>query len=287
MLPGHFWIVKNDKIDLSQYYDLKSLIHVEKTDEVENCNKFKELFFDSVKIRLRSDVPIGTCLSGGLDSSAILSVISQSLANGESINTFSSIFKGEPIDESRYIETMVEYTQAKANFTSPKPDELLTDLEQLIRCQDEPFWSTTTYNHWRVMKLAKESGVKVLLDGQGGDELLAGYTHYYFEFLLYLFKKGKFNKLIQELTALHATSGNSRIKLFANSIALALPSEVRFFLQKKLRFAEKAVISDEVLSKNDGFYKTYNSICSDRILNRGYYDFFLLHSSFIKIRRSK
>ncbi|RMD93778.1 MAG: asparagine synthase (glutamine-hydrolyzing), partial [Calditrichaeota bacterium] len=99
--PGHYLILDKQKLSEACYYDLKSKLTLREiqTEKIEQT--FRELFFDSVNLRLRSDVPIGTCLSGGLDSSSILSVMRQLSPNATTLHTFSSIFKGEAIDESR------------------------------------------------------------------------------------------------------------------------------------------------------------------------------------------
>ncbi len=133
------------------------------------------LLQDSVCLRLRSDVPVGTCLSGGLDSSAIVALASKMLPH--SINSFSSIYSQAGYSEEKYIHLVAQANQTQAHFTSPEPQKFLSLLEKIIWHTDEPAAGPGIYSQWFVMELAKQS-VTVLLDGQGGDELFAGYAPY-------------------------------------------------------------------------------------------------------------
>ena len=140
--------------------------------------------------RLVADVTVGTCLSGGLDSSSIVSVMSGLLAAGapdassmgDRLKTFSAVFDGDPIDEQRYIAPVLEATGAESHFVRPQSGEMFDDLPLVVWHQDEPMVSSGPYAQYRVMQLAKGKA-KVLLDGQGGDELLAGYVPYQYVYL--------------------------------------------------------------------------------------------------------
>jgi len=147
----------------------------------ESSEKIQSLFLDSVKLRLRSDVEVASCLSGGLDSSSIVSAIYK--LTGKGLNTFTTAFNDKGIDESHWAKIVSEHTHSNAKYTYPTSTELLKDLYDLIYCQDIPIWSTSTYAQFRVMRLIHENGIKVVLDGQGGDELFGGYGSYYFYYL--------------------------------------------------------------------------------------------------------
>ena len=136
---------------------------------------------DSVRLRLRSDVEVASCLSGGLDSSSIVSAIYK--LTGKGLNTFTASFNDAGIDESHWAKIVSDYTTSNAHYTFPASAELLKDLHNLIYCQDIPIWNTSTYAQFRVMRLIHENGIKVVLDGQGGDELFGGYGNYYFYYL--------------------------------------------------------------------------------------------------------
>ena len=164
-------------LKIKKWYDLRESVF--KAEDLENSEEFKNLFFDAVKLRLRSDVPIGVCLSGGLDSSALTSVIIKEL-NVNNLNTFSAVYgKGYSADESHYINL---YSDEPGNrfFTTPTADSLMSNLNKFVLAHAEPIPSTSPYAQFKVMELAQEK-VKVTLDGQGADELLGGY-HYMFAF---------------------------------------------------------------------------------------------------------
>jgi asparagine synthase (glutamine-hydrolysing) len=137
--------------------------------------RLRELLFDSVRLRLRSDVPVGTSLSGGVDSSAIAS-ISARVAGEHPRHAFTATFPGFARDEWSYAEeTAAAAGVVEHHAVSPRVEDLLEDLQDLVRDQEEPFTSTSIYAQWRVMRAAREAGVVVLLDGQGADELFGGY----------------------------------------------------------------------------------------------------------------
>lgn len=158
----------------------------------------EDTFFDllekSIQLHMRSDVPVGTCLSGGLDSSSIVCLTKRFLrANVH--KTFSACFDEKKYNERHFVEEVVELTRPDPYFVYPRAEDLFDDLRSLIWFQDEPFGSTSIYAQWKVFELAKKHDVKVILDGQGADELLAGYHPYFGYFLselLRTFQLGRF-----------------------------------------------------------------------------------------------
>lgn len=162
-----YWDIDHNKIDTS--------ISIEAAKE-----KFKELFYTSVTRRLRSDVRVGSSLSGGIDSSIVVAVIDD-LNKEKKIkqSTFSAIFPGYVKDESSYIDLLLDQLKLEPHFTSPSGEALLKNIDECFYYQEEPFGSASVLTQYAVMKLAKQTGVTVLLDGQGADELLAGYHSFY------------------------------------------------------------------------------------------------------------
>jgi asparagine synthase (glutamine-hydrolysing) len=166
---------------------------------------FRRRFRESVERRLVSEVPVGSCLSGGLDSTTIISFMSELLKEDVpdaaslrgQLKTFSAVFDGDPIDEREYIETAVESTGADTTYTSPTSHEFIRELRDFVWHQEEPIVSTGPYAQWCVMRSAREQ-VTVLLDGQGGDELIAGYVPYQMVYLRQLRKEGKYEELRKE-----------------------------------------------------------------------------------------
>lgn len=137
----------------------------------------REEFLSSIKFHLRSDVKIATALSGGLDSSAIVSTI-RYLHPKVEIETFSFVANSPRIDESYWINRVNRTSGAKEHLIHISKENFYQDLDDLILSQGEPFGSTGIYAQYRVFKEAKENNVTVMLDGQGSDELFAGYHGY-------------------------------------------------------------------------------------------------------------
>ena len=168
----------------------------------ETADRFRELFQQSVRLRLRADVPVGSCLSGGLDSSSIVCESSRQLREQgaeERQKTFSSCYKGDANDERVYIDAVVEQTGVEAHFAYPTGDTLFDDLDHLIYTQDEPFVSTSMYASYCVMRLAHANDIKVLLDGQGADEILCGYRKARVYYIKRLLKAKKLGRAAKEI----------------------------------------------------------------------------------------
>jgi asparagine synthase (glutamine-hydrolysing) len=144
---------------------------------------FRDLLTDAVRIHLRSDVPVGTCLSGGIDSSTLAVIINRLIraeaprSVGDRQKTFSIVFSDPRFNEGAFIDQVVAAAEVDAKRMTIEPEEILQDLPRLLSMQDEPFGSLSIYAQYRVMELASRS-VKVVLDGQGADEQLGGYLGY-------------------------------------------------------------------------------------------------------------
>jgi asparagine synthase (glutamine-hydrolysing) len=193
---GENWQIKKERFWTLKFNALESPRSRRDRELVE---RFRFLLEDSVRLRLMADVPVGVCLSGGLDSSTISLLISR-LTEGPQ-KTFSAVFPGEKNDESDYIKLVNQKTAAESFLVYPQSDGLFTDLADLVRVQEEPFISSGPYAQYCVMREAAKE-VKVLLDGQGGDELLAGYDPYFFVYLKQLLKKGRGGRFLWESLAI-------------------------------------------------------------------------------------
>lgn len=177
--PSHYLIydLKTHQFNLHQYYSI-STNTISNKSESEIIAIVEEKVVYSIKLRLRSDVEIGSCLSGGLDSSIIAGVIKQ-LQPDHPLKLFTAVFPNETFDESNYAKLMADSVNGNWKTVTPTADEFFRDIETLNYHQDIPVWSTSTYSQHRVMKLAAENNIKVVLDGQGADELFGGYAHHY------------------------------------------------------------------------------------------------------------
>ncbi len=172
--------LRDGKNEITQYWDLDKET-ISAISEAEAIEQFQNLFNIAVKRRLRSDVEVGTSLSGGLDSSSIAATISQLQTN--KLQTFTASFPGFEKDETTYAKQVADQFHLQQHLVTPTAETLLNDWQQLLYHQEEPFQSGSIYAQYKVYELAKQHGVKVILDGQGADETLAGYHKYIHWFL--------------------------------------------------------------------------------------------------------
>jgi len=203
--PAHFVKIQGKDFNIKKYFslDVNTDFGVYDKNKFESLkNNFTELINDSVKLRLRSDVPVGTCLSGGLDSSTVVTIINNILSkniSGEKQNTFSAVYDDASIDERKFIEEIVSKTNSNSHYVFPDKADFMKDINDFIFQLDEPFGGTSPYAQWNVMKLARENNVTVLLDGQGADESLGGYEVYFGFLYSNLMKQGNYTLLTSEL----------------------------------------------------------------------------------------
>lgn len=198
---GHNLIYDLDtnNYEINRYYDIRKA--TEYREGYSNaCRKFRHFFYESVGLRLRADVPLGYALSGGLDSSAIVCVADQIVRerNAAKQHTISSCFEDKRYDEQEYIDEVVKKTLAIPHKVFPSEKDLFKDIDKIIWHMDEPFGSTSIYAQWRVFETAANKSLKVMLDGQGADEQLAGYTSFYSVMFADCMKKQKWKKLYRE-----------------------------------------------------------------------------------------
>lgn len=179
--------------------------------------KFRSLFFDAVRVRLQADVRVGACLSGGLDSSSIAAGMFDMLGSG--IPFFTASFDGQSFDETVYAETVSKKFNGEHHLIKPDQNGLDKELDDLIYSQDIPLWSTSTFAQHAVMRGVRAAQIKVVLDGQGGDELLGGYHHHYYSHWRKLLSSGKFKLLLWELNgaARYLPLGSYLVRAFLRS----------------------------------------------------------------------
>jgi asparagine synthase (glutamine-hydrolysing) len=166
-----------DDLPIRQYYDIPRGPG-ERLTEQQAAEKFREIFLDSVKLHLRSDVRVGSCLSGGLDSSSIVSVMDRQLKRegaSDPIHTVSACYPNKEVDEKPFMDIVVANTRTEPHFIYPGANDAFDLAEKITWHQDEPYGSTSIYSQWSVFDEARKQNIKVMLDGQGADEQLAGY----------------------------------------------------------------------------------------------------------------
>jgi asparagine synthase (glutamine-hydrolysing) len=222
--PAHSLSFDEDGLRVRRYWGLEP----RDTPAGAPAEAVRELFLDSVRLRLRSDVPIGTCLSGGIDSSAIACAVDHLLRTeaenakpvGARQRTFTAFFAERGFDERPYAEAVVERTHASPHWVSFTDNDLVESLPAIVEAQDEPFGSTSIVAQWYVMREASRAGLKVMLDGQGADEILAGYHGYFGPFFADLLLSGRVRQLRRELGAYRELHGASAA---GAAVALARP----------------------------------------------------------------
>jgi asparagine synthase (glutamine-hydrolysing) len=178
---GHYFKYKpGQNIIQKQYWKIDlSYKNLDITFEAA-CLKFNELFFTSVNRRLRSDVQVGTSLSGGIDSSSVVLAIDQIFESKKEIQkTFSARFDEPEFDEGNFMSKVIHEKNIEHYCTYPNNLQMIEELPKIMFHQEEPFSTASIYVQWEVFKLAKKENVIVLLDGQGADEYLGGYTHFF------------------------------------------------------------------------------------------------------------
>jgi asparagine synthase (glutamine-hydrolysing) len=231
-----FYAPANDGLTVDKYWDLNTNVNKKITDE-EATAQFSQLFNTSVQRRLRSDVSIGTSLSGGLDSSSVVATIDEYLKAANSpgnqyrFETFTAIFPGFERDESAYSKAVATKFGLNQHTVHVTAEDMLADWDVFCHHQEEPFGSASSFAQYKVFQLAKQHAVKVLLDGQGADETLAGYSKYYKWYWQELFLR---RKLLRsgELKAAKQAGVQERFG-FRNIIASIFPDFASVVLERQ------------------------------------------------------
>ena len=270
LLPGHTltFDLRTKEIKKRCWYDIPLEESEKGMNEEEVFTHFRELLIDAIRLRLRSDVEVGSCLSGGLDSSSIVCSLRQfTPEHSLRFNTFSVIFPNTEIDESGYIEKVVSLANVNSHFISPTSSDLLQDMKDLVYYQEEPFGGTSIYAQWEVMKLSREKNVKVLLDGQGGDELLAGYLFFFGYYFLQLLFGFHWKRLLEEVIRYRKIHPEVPDGLLT-PILLLTPALLKPYI---LRFYFPNTLDKTFFQKYHGHHSVPNHLYSSMSLNRALY----------------
>jgi asparagine synthase (glutamine-hydrolysing) len=225
--PAHSMAFSQEGLQVTRYWSLEP-----KDAPAEPVQALRELLLDSIRLRLRSDVPLGTCLSGGLDSSAIASGAAYlrgsaiTRAGPGAFKTFTSFFDEPELDERPFAEAVVRSIDGEGHFVSYSDRDLVGVLPAIVDAQDEPFRSTSITAQWFLMRAAHTEGVKVMLDGQGGDELFAGYLGHLGYFFAYLLLEGRLKKLAAEVIAHRRVRGLSPEQIVAALVRPFVPASI-------------------------------------------------------------
>jgi asparagine synthase (glutamine-hydrolysing) len=213
---GHFLLynLKTHDSTIQKWYQLPTEIDksIRKTPLNEVKKQVFDLFKNSLKLRLRADVPIGSCLSGGMDSSSIVCMVRQIVGNEEPVYTLSTCYPNTPYDEQKYIDAVNTAQNGTSLKIFPDLNEAFENdlLDKMIWHQDQPINGMSHFSEYKVYEMAKQNNITVMLGGQGADEYLGGYTNFSRVYWLELLIQGRFHGLFSEIKAyvsIHKKSG--------------------------------------------------------------------------------
>lgn len=217
---------------------------------VQACDRFKEILSDSIRLRMRADVEVGSCLSGGMDSSSIVSLSSKLLPAGVQKKTFTACSAWKKYDERSYVEAIIDKSGARAHYIYPSMEDLRNHAKKIIWHQESPYSSTSIFAQWMVFQKAGEHKMKVMLDGQGADESLGGYSNFFSCRFQELFRSGQWLKLYNEIKISRKALNTHPVKFLLHPL---VPSFIRQSLRRKLSMpsTEPSWINFNVLQAND------------------------------------
>ncbi len=245
-----FYSPNEKKLYTERYWDLDPGVVNKKISDTEAITEFDRLLRQSVARRLRSDVAIGSSLSGGLDSSSIIATATPLLTQQQN-HAFTASFPGFKKDETEFAKQVSESLGWTQHLVTPGSEDLLREWKKLCYHQEEPFGSASTYIQYKVYEAAKNSGIKVLLDGQGADETLAGYHKYYKWYWQELFSRRRLVSS-REIPAARAIGIQEKFGA-RNVIAALFPDLASVILERQ--YLLKA-IQDDTLTR--AFVKNYS-----------------------------
>ena len=248
--------LNSNSYSLKKYYEIKIHNDISKLNETESAMLYREVLTNSVNLRMRSDVRIGTCLSGGLDSSSVATLASTYFRNNSS-ERFSAITaksSEKEFDESYFAAIVSENSDLDWNVISPSFDDFIKNTDKIITLQEEPFGSPSVFMQYMVFEKAKELSCTVMLDGQGGDETLLGYERYFPAYLLSL--RG-FDRLKNFINS-SKNSGITQWNLFLYLFYFTNPSLRLFRLKGRFPFIREKYFDmlniDEIRKSSESYH---------------------------------
>lgn len=242
-------------------------------DERAVYDEFRGLLTDAVRLRLRSDVPVGSCLSGGLDSGAIVCIVRGLLGDDRPYNTFTGRFPRTPADEWSWAAQVVHTTDARSYVVEPTAEGFVDDLAQFMWFNELPVAGSSQYAQWSVFRLAKETGITVLLDGQGSDEILGGYEQYFAYYIQALREAGDHGRVARELPLIRARYPLA-LAPPARALRDELPFRARHWLANRLNMGTsllyglrphiaQQIRAETILPRLGGFNPLANALVQD------------------------
>lgn len=249
---SHSIVIEGNEIRFHRYYNLQEKL----TNPIKSPEDFLDSFKLSITQQLRSDVPLGACLSGGLDSSSIVSVIQKYFHNPE-FHTFSAVYNFNQIgDESKYIE-MYRDVIKNMHFAHPTASTLLEDLDTYVESMGEPIPGTSEYAEYKVMQVASEH-CTVILNGQGADEEMAGYLYFFGVLFKELLRKGNIPSIAYEMAKYMMIHRNT----------MGIKSFIYFMIPPSLK-NDLVILTNKVIGSE--FLRTYYRQSHFEVMDNLYY----------------
>ena len=201
--PGHYlqYNLHTHQIAVHEWYNLQTAVVPVKDNFEKAAETVKELFHSSITLRMRADVKLGSCLSGGIDSSAIVTAVHAQQTANSYFTTFTSCYQNKQYDEQQYSDIVARQTGFAAVKLFPDLQQLFTagHLDTMLYHQDQPFSSASHYSEFNVFKAASENNMKVMLDGQGADEYLCGYPDFFTAYIRELIVHAKIKQGVEAI----------------------------------------------------------------------------------------
>ncbi len=258
---GHYIHMNLDSdtldFEIKKWYTLKPAEWSGSFDDA--AGQFRKLLTDAVSLRLRSDVKVGSCLSGGLDSSSIVCIAADLLkAKGDFAGqeTVTACYENAKYDEWKFAEEVIKKTNAHPHRTFPSFTQLQEEIDSFIWHQDEPTGSTSQFSQWAVFKATNKAGLKVMIDGQGADEQLAGYGGNDIPYYTGLMKKAKILALIDEVNHYKKANGSIPKGFLLAAMQLTFGKAITGILPKKVQITNKRTVDFLQGTEPAGIYKS-------------------------------
>lgn len=255
ILPhGHYLTLENGQLSIASYYKLNPVNFASfKGTFQEAVEIYRDLFKNTIRLHMRSDVEVGLTLSGGLDSTAILA--SAHGLTDKTIKTFSSYFTHNPrYDERKWINVMTSAFKVNPFFYSATADEFMQHFSEMTWHHDYPVYGSSPAVNYLLMKQIKQSGVGVVLCGQGNDELAGGYKHAFYRYYAYLLTSGKWQKFVNEFPAY------LQDKSLGGTLGKISKIGASFLFKESLLYKLEASSQENVLRTSFNEFNVFNNI---------------------------
>ncbi len=244
---------------IKKYYEIKVSQDTKELSLTDSIEKYEEKLNNSISLRLRSDVKVGTCLSGGIDSSAVTTIASKKygIKTNEKFTAIHAKSIEKLTDESKYAQIVSENTDnINLQIIEPTNQDFKDNIDEVVFTQEEPFGSPSIFMQYFVMKKAKELNCKVMLDGQGGDETLLGYEKYYPAAYIELYKRYGIIDTLKEIIKTNKNNDQMSI-VWISKLTIG---SIFFNIRRKMYLKKCDFIKDQFLDKFEHlekFSKTY------------------------------